>query len=160
MSTRTPSARFGLALASAGYVGFIPFAPGTFGSAVALPVWYLLRQTAVPAAELLAILVLFAAGVWSARVAERELAVEDPGIVVIDEVVGMLVSVLWLPLTWQVALAGFVAFRVFDIVKPFPVGRFERLPGGWGVMADDVMAGVYAYAAVRLVLWMRPEWLT
>jgi phosphatidylglycerophosphatase A len=160
MATRTPTARFGLALASAGYVGYIPFAPGTFGSAAAVPVWYLLRQTGVPVVELLGIAALFAAGVWSARVAERELALEDPGLVVIDEVVGMLVTVLWLPLTWQVALAGFIAFRIFDIAKPFPVGRFERLPGGWGVMADDVMAGVYAYLTVRLVLWVRPEWLT
>lgn len=160
MSIRTPTARLGLALASAGYVGYIPFAPGTFGSAAALPVWYLLRHTGSPVVELLAIAALFAAGVWSARVAERELALEDPGLVVVDEVVGMLVTVLWLPLTWQVALAGFVAFRIFDIAKPFPVGRFERLPGGWGVMADDVMAGVYAYLAVRLLLWLRPEWLT
>ena len=160
MTQPTASSRAAIALASAGYVGFIPFAPGTFGAAVAIPLWYVLRQTGVPLLEPLAIVVLFVAGAWGARVAERMLAVEDPGLVVIDEVVGMLISVIWLPMTWQVALVGFVAFRLFDIIKPFPVNRLELVPNGWGVMADDVMAGVYAYASVRVLLWVKPEWLT
>jgi len=75
-------------------------------------------------------------------------------------VVGMLVTVLWLPLTWPVALVGFVAFRAFDIVKPYPAGRLERLSGGWGIMADDVAAGVYGHVCVRLLMWWRAEWLT
>lgn len=158
MTQRPASTRAGLVLASAGYVGYVPFAPGTFGSAVAIPLWFALRQTGSPLLELLAIAVLTVAGAWSARVAERALGVEDPGIVVIDEVVGMLISVLWLPLTWPVALAGFLAFRFFDIVKPYPADRLEHVPHGWGVMADDVMAGIYAYATVRILLWVKPEW--
>jgi len=160
MTNRTMSSRVGLALASAGYAGYAPVAPGTVGSAVALPLWYVLRWSGWHWAEPVCILVLFLAGVWSARIAERELGHEDPGLVVIDEVVGMLISVLWLPMTWQVALAGFLAFRIFDIIKPFPRraagARAQRL----GVMADDVMAGVYAYATVRALLWLKPEWLT
>ena len=97
-------------------------APGTVGSAVAIPLWYLLRRTGTSWAEPVAILVLFVVGAWSARVAEQETGVEDPGIVVIDEVVGMFISLLWLPVTWQVALAGFLFFRVYDILKPFPPG--------------------------------------
>lgn len=160
MTSTTWSSRAGMALASAGYVGFAPVAPGTVGSAVALPIWWLLRRTGSPWVDPVCIGLLMVAGAWSARVAERELGLEDPGPVVIDEVAGMLISLLWLPLTWQVALVGFVAFRVFDIVKPYPVNRLERLTGGWGVMADDAMAGVYAWLAVRAMLWIRPGWLT
>ena len=153
------ASRAGLALASAGYLGFAPIAPGTVGSAAALPAWALLRWTGTLWAEPIAILVLFVAGVWSARVAERELGLEDPGPVVIDEVVGMLVTLLWLPLTWPVALVGFFAFRVFDIVKPFPIRALEKLPGGWGVMMDDVMAGVYALVVLRAALHFFPRYL-
>jgi phosphatidylglycerophosphatase A len=148
-----------VALASAGYVGFAPFAPGTVGSAAALPLWWWLRWTGVAWVEPAVIAVLTVAGAWGAHVAERELGVEDPGPVVIDEVAGMLLSLIWLPLTWKVALAGFLAFRLFDIVKPFPAGRLEHLPHGWGIMADDLMAGVYAYIVVRALWWWRPEWL-
>jgi phosphatidylglycerophosphatase A len=160
MTQRSLSSRLALTVASVGYAGYFPFAPGTVGSAVAVPLWFLLRWSGWRWAEPVAILALCLIGAWSARLAERELGVEDPGIVVIDEVVGLLISVLWLPLTWQVALAGFVAFRVCDIVKPFPANRLERVPHGWGVMLDDVMAGVYAWLIVRAALWLKPEWLT
>lgn len=157
MSTPTLRARAALALASFGYVGFAPVAPGTFGSAAAFVVFAPLRWAAIPGLELAAAAVLFAAGVWSARLTEEHLGVEDPGPVVIDEVVGMLISLLWLPSSWPVFAAAFVAFRVFDIIKPFPADRLEGLHGGWGIMADDVMAGVYANLAVQLVVWWRPE---
>jgi phosphatidylglycerophosphatase A len=78
---------------------------------------------------------------------------------VLDEVVGMLVSLLWLPSSWVVYLAAFVAFRAFDIVKLWPTNRFERFPGGWGIMADDVMAGVYANVVLQALVWWRPEWM-
>lgn len=159
MTSRSWSSRVGLALASVGYTGFAPVAPGTVGSALTLPLWVLLRWAGLPWLEPVCIAVVVVAGAWSARVAERELGLEDPGPVVIDEVAGMLVTLLWMPLTWQVALAGFLAFRVFDILKPYPVGRLEHLPDGWGVMADDVMAGVYAWGVLHVLLWLRPEWL-
>jgi phosphatidylglycerophosphatase A len=156
MTARIPGSRFAVALASFGYVGFAPVAPGTVGAAAAIPFFLLLRLAHSPSLELAVCAVIVVVGAWSARLAEQALGVEDPGPVVIDEVVGMLVSLLFLPGTWPVILAAFLAFRIFDIVKPWPAGRLEHVPGGWGVMADDVMAGIYANLAVQLLLWLRP----
>ena len=83
-------------------------------------------------------------GTWAAHVAEPMLGKKDPGAIVIDEVAGMTLSVLWVPLTIPVLLAGFVLFRVFDVVKPFPANRLQALHGGVGVMIDDLVAGLYA----------------
>jgi len=156
MTTRTLRSRLAVAFASFGYVGFAPVAPGTVGSAAAIPLFLLLRWAGSPWLEVAVCGVLVVAGAWSARLTERALGVEDPGPVVIDEVVGMLVSLLFLPGTWPVILAAFIAFRLFDIVKPWPAGRLEDVPGGWGVMADDVMAGVYANLTIQILLWARP----
>ncbi|MCU0250069.1 MAG: phosphatidylglycerophosphatase A [Vicinamibacterales bacterium] len=156
MTATTRRARLAVAFASFGYVGFAPVAPGTAGSAAAIPLFLLLRSAGSPWLEIAVCGVLVVAGAWSARLAERALGVEDPGPVVIDEVAGMLVSLLFLPGTWPVILAAFFAFRVFDIVKPWPAGRLEDVPGGWGVMADDVMAGVYANLTIQILLWARP----
>jgi len=156
MTVRTFRSRLAVAFASFGYVGFAPVAPGTVGSAAAIPFFLLLRQAHSAWLEIAVCAAIVAAGAWSARITEQALGVEDPGPVVIDEVVGMFISLLFLPATWLVVLAGFVAFRVFDIVKPWPANRFELIPGGWGVMADDVMAGVYANLALQFLLWARP----
>jgi phosphatidylglycerophosphatase A len=156
MTARTLRSNFAVAFASVGYVGFAPVAPGTVGAAAAIPFFLLLRRAGSAWLEFGVCAVIVVAGAWSARLTEQALGVEDPGPVVIDEVVGMLVSLLLLPGTWPVILAAFVAFRVFDIVKPWPAGRLEHIPGGWGVMADDVMAGVYANLAVQLLLRVRP----
>ena len=156
MTARTLRSRLAVAFASFGYVGFAPVAPGTVGSAAAIPLFLLLRWAGSPWLEVAVCGVLVVAGAWSARLTERALGVEDPGPVVIDEVVGMLVSLLFLPGTWPVILAAFIAFRLFDIVKPWPAGRLEDVPGGWGVMADDVMAGVYANLTIQILLWARP----
>lgn len=126
----------------------------------AIPFFLLLRLAGSPSLELTVSALIVVAGAWSARLTEKALGVEDPGPVVIDEVVGMFVSLLWLPATWPVVLAAFLAFRVFDIVKPWPAGRLEHVPGGWGVMADDVMAGVYANLLVQGLVWARPGLLT
>jgi phosphatidylglycerophosphatase A len=91
-----------------------------------------------------------AAGTWAAERAEQLLGGKDPGAIVIDEVAGMTLSVLLLPLTAPVLLAGFVLFRIFDIVKPFPARDSQRLTGGLGVMIDDLIAGVYALAVLSL----------
>lgn len=160
MTVRPLRSRLAVAFASFGYVGFAPVAPGTVGSAAAIPFFLLLRLAHSAWLELAVCAAIVAAGAWSARITEQALGVEDPGPVVIDEVVGMFISLLFLPATWLVVLAGFVAFRVFDIVKPWPANRFEAIPGGWGVMADDVMAGVYANLAVQFLLWARPGLLT
>ncbi len=151
--------RLALLFASAGGVGLIPVAPGTWGSAVAVCLLVVVRQTAAPAVEALLLAVVLAGGVWSATMAERHYGRSDPGVIVIDEVAGVLIALFWIPVTGIGLLAGFLAFRVFDIVKPFPVGAAERLPAGWGVMADDVVAGLYAYATVRLLAAVAPEWM-
>jgi phosphatidylglycerophosphatase A len=126
------------------------------GLAAYLLVWW--TQSAV--VEVLLIAVLFAAGVWAGTIAERFFGGIDPGPVVIDEVVGMLITLAFIPMSLPGAIAGFVLFRIFDIIKPYPAGRFERLHGGLGVMADDVMAALYANVALRGVLWAFPGWLS
>jgi len=139
-----------LAFATVGGVGYIPIAPGTFGSAVGLLVWWLLPPAA--AAQGAAIVVLFALGCWAGNIAEHHFGRTDPGHVVIDEVVGVLITLFLNPVTWKGAIAAFVAFRVMDIIKPFPANRLESLHGGLGVMADDAMAAVYANLALRAVI--------
>lgn len=102
---------------------------------------------------------LFVAGVWAGTTAERYFGGVDPGPIVMDEVVGMLITLAFIPVGWSGALVGFVLFRIFDVIKPFPAGRLEALHGGLGVMADDAMAAVYANLSLRLVLWLFPTWI-
>jgi phosphatidylglycerophosphatase A len=151
--------RLGLFIATCGYIGYAPIAPGTFGSAAGLVVFYLVRYTGSSWIELGAIVVLFALGVWSGTEAEHHFGGVDPGPVVLDEVVGMLVTLALLPVNVVGAIVGFLVFRVLDVVKPWPSAQFERLPGGLGVMADDGMAALYGNAIMRLLIWLAPGWL-
>jgi phosphatidylglycerophosphatase A len=144
--------RVGLAIATVLGVGYIPFAPGTFGSAAGLLLWWVLPAS--PLAQGVAIVVLFAAGSWGGSVAERHFGKTDPGQVVVDEVMGMLITLFLNPVGWAGAIGGFLLFRLFDIVKPPPARQLERLHGGVGVMADDAMAAVYANLALRLILYV------
>jgi phosphatidylglycerophosphatase A len=131
-------------------LGYVPFAPGTFGSAAGLLVWAVLPQSM--AAQGVAIILIFGAGVWSAGIAEQHFRGTDPGPIVIDEVMGMLVTLFMVPVGWPGAAVGFVLFRILDVIKPPPANRLERLHGGLGVMADDFMAAVYANLSLRVVL--------
>jgi len=130
--------------------GYFPVAPGTAGSALGLALVIALRQTSLQPAGLAASLAtlagaLFALGVWSAGKAEKVFGRIDPGPVVIDEVAGQIITFIATPrVNWTGLIAGFVLFRVFDIVKPFPARRAERFPGGWGIMVDDLVAGLYS----------------
>jgi phosphatidylglycerophosphatase A len=130
--------------------GYAPFAPGTVGSLVGLLAWALLPRTAV--AQGMVIGFLFVAGAWAASVAERHFRATDPGPVVVDELMGMLVTLFLNPVGWTGALGGFLLFRVLDVVKPFPAGRLERLHGGIGIMADDLMSAIYANLMLRVLL--------
>jgi len=144
--------RAGLAIATALGVGYLPTAPGTFGSAVGLLLWIALPR--VLWIQLLAIVLVAGVGSWSGTVAEQHFKTRDPGEVVVDEVAGMMVTLALNPVAgplWM--LVAFVLFRAADIVKPFPVNRLERLPGGIGIMADDLAAGIYANLALRLSVW-------
>jgi len=140
-----------IALATALGAGYAPIAPGTWGSAVGLVLWLVLPSSA--STHAIAILVIVVAGSWSGSVAERHFCTTDPVQVVIDEVAGMLVTLFLNPVGWRGAAGGFLLFRIADIVKPFPARRLERLPGGLGIMADDVMAGIYANLGLRLCIW-------
>ncbi len=151
-----PLNRLALLVASFGYVGRSPVAPGTAGSAAALALFAAVRLTGSPALEAGVIVVIAAIGVWSATLTERQLGVHDPGVVVIDEVAGMLITLAFMPLRWAGVVAGFVVFRLFDIIKPYPCARAEGLPGGWGIVADDVLAGVYANLVLRVASALVP----
>ncbi len=140
-------------LATGGYVGHAPFASGTFGSLVGLPIVYLLSK-ANGALALILVVALVLGAVWVAHKAESALQAKDPGCIVIDEIAGMCVTMLFIPLTLTTGIAGFFLFRLFDVIKPPPIRQVERkLHGGWGVVMDDVVAGVMANIVLRLGIW-------
>lgn len=134
--------------ASAGGAGYFPIASGTVGSAVALALYWVIPGFDIwwvlAGASLLALL----AGIPASSAMERQYG-EDPSEVVIDEVVGMWISLLFVPKVWYLALIAFFVFRIFDIIKPPPARQFDRMHGGFGIMMDDVAAGVYANLVVQ-----------
>jgi phosphatidylglycerophosphatase A len=141
---------FILALATGGGSGYSPVASGTVGSLVGLALWVPLVGLS-PLAYAVACAAVAGVGIWAAGRAEQILGSHDDGRITIDEVAGMLVSLAWLPARPEVAGVGFLLFRIFDIWKPFPARAAERLPGGLGVMADDLVAGAYANLGGQLV---------
>lgn len=145
----------GVLVATAGGAGYAPFAPGTFGSIVGVAVYWLVRSqpVAVQAGALLAIAIV---GVWAGDIAVRHFGRDDPSQVVIDEVAGQLLTLLATGATGWGILVGFIAFRALDIWKPWPARSLERLHGGGGIMADDLMAGVYGQLVIRLIQYARP----
>ena len=145
-----------MAVATVGGVGRAPLAPGTVASALTIAGLWLFAPTPVVLAALFVAVTVV--GTWAAGEAEQALSRgKDPGAIVVDEVAGMTLSMLAVPLTPAAAVVGFVLFRVFDVVKPFPANVSQRLPGGVGVMADDLIAGLYAL--ILLVLARRVGWL-
>lgn len=151
--------RLAVSIATCAGIGLVPFAPGTFGSIPGLLLVGLLRWLGLPWIELAVIVLVAVVGVWAASAAERHFALVDPGPVVIDEVLGMLVTVAFMPISLSGALIGFVVFRVCDVIKPFPARSMEKLPGGLGVMADDFMAGLWGLAIMHGLAWALPQWV-
>lgn len=132
------------------YVGLIPIGPGTFGTLAAIPLFYALTFT--PLYLYLAItVVIILISVWASSRAEAIFGKTDPGEVVADEVCGYLVTMILVPPTISNIFLGFLLFRLFDIAKPYPVRKFEKLPGGWGIVIDDVAAGVYACITLHIL---------
>lgn len=130
--------------------GYLPKAPGTWGSAVGVLIWLLAGRLQLPIYAAL-VAGLFILGVFCAGAAEKILDCNDPGLVVIDEIVGQMIALAAMPMHPVVALAGFALFRFFDILKPFPVGWVDQhLHGGLGIMLDDVLAGIYALIVLQL----------
>jgi phosphatidylglycerophosphatase A len=133
--------------------GYLPLGPGTWASAFTVLLWWAAARAMNPAWRLPAAVVISLAvtliGIpWSTVVA-RESGRKDPGFVVIDEVAGQMIALIGAPLNWKYLLAGFILFRSFDIVKPFPLRRLEKLPQGTGIMMDDVGAGLYALVLLQ-----------
>jgi len=146
-------------IAVGGGLGYAPLASGTFGSLPGLAVawglaavggWPLLLAGTVAASVV---------GLWAADATARSLGRADPGEVVVDEIAGQMMTLLFLPLTWQSLALGFFLFRLLDIVKPFPAGRLEALPGGLGIMVDDLVAGAYANVGLQAAAWLVPGFL-
>ena len=138
-------------LATGAWIGYAPKAPGTFGSLAALPLCLLVSLLPGGAALVfVAATVLFST--WIAHASEKIIGQEDPKQVVIDEICGMLVALFALPFTPFFILGGFALFRLFDILKPFPIRWVDRrIPGGWGIMLDDLIAGLMANAVMRAI---------
>jgi phosphatidylglycerophosphatase A len=133
--------------------GAVPYAPGTLGTLIAVPVYWLLAHLAAPW-YIGTVAILFAIGVWICRHAERVLGTHDHPGIVWDEIVGYLVAMFLAPPAWVWVVIGFVLFRLFDIWKPFPIRLLERrLRGGVGTMLDDVLAGIYAWASLQVFLY-------
>ena len=150
--------RVAVFIATVGYCGYFPIAPGTVGSAAGLLFYLLVWWSQSAAVEALLIATVFAVGIWAGTTAERYFGGIDPGPIVIDEVLGMLITLAFMPVGLYTALAGFVLFRIFDVIKPFPARRLESLHGGLGVMSDDAMAAVYANLTLRAVVYVLPGW--
>jgi phosphatidylglycerophosphatase A len=137
------------ALASAGFAGYCPIAPGTAGSLAGLLIWWFGADLNIWL-QLSFVVTLFFLGVWAATLAEKDWG-HDAGRIVIDEVLGMWVTLWLLPKSWWLFAVGFLLFRAFDIIKPLGARQSQKLPGGWGVMVDDLLAGIYANLVLQLV---------
>jgi phosphatidylglycerophosphatase A len=146
--------RIHMFIATGAYSGYLPKAPGTWGSSVTVLLWFGLgRLPLVPYWGV--VIILFVLGVLSAGAAEKIVGNGDPGLVVIDEVVGQLIALSFAPVNPTIALAGFVLFRIFDILKPFPINWLDKhIHGGLGIMLDDCMAGCYALIVLQLGLYL------
>jgi phosphatidylglycerophosphatase A len=138
-----PVLRFAWVIATWFGCGIVPKAPGTMGTIGAIPL-YLLVVRGGRAGVAAAALAVTAIGIWAATAVARDLGKKDPQIVVVDEVAGMLVTMLPMAdVSWRAILCGFLLFRLFDVTKPWPARRFEALPDGWGIVMDDVVAGAF-----------------
>jgi len=133
--------------------GLLPRAPGTFGTLIGIPVYGLIANLAA-LWYVIVVLILFIVGVSVCEITARELGVTDHPAIVWDEIVGFQVTLFLAPAGWGYLLLGFGLFRLFDIVKPYPIKRLEKLPGGWGIMADDVLAGIYALLVLQAIAWL------
>jgi len=151
------SERIGLALATGLGSGYFPIAPGTVGTALAVPLVYVAGLRFYPYLYIAAGIIIFFVGVWASFIGERHFKDKDPGKVNIDEIAGFFVAMLYVPVNWKTALLGFFIFRIMDIVKPPPVRSVERLNGGWGIMLDDIVAGIYSLATIHLIVNIFPS---
>ena len=136
------------------YSGYIPFAPGTFGTLTALPLCYLLSICSSGGGAVIIIAFILLA-IWLADSSEKLINKKDPGCIVIDEIAGMLVTLAGLPFNFFTVVMGFFLFRLLDIFKPFPIRYLERkIPGGAGIVVDDIVAGIIANITLRIIVYL------
>ncbi len=138
------------AIATCG-IGYMGKGGGSVAAAAYCVVWLLVAENISTVWSIVLALAILFLGTWSSYKVENGWG-HDSSKVVIDEVAGMMITLLWAPVDIKYALVGFILFRFFDILKPLGIKSVERLPGGWGVMADDVLAGIYSFALLRLVI--------
>jgi phosphatidylglycerophosphatase A len=131
-------------------VGFLPAAPGTWATVVGVAIAYYLGNN-LPFYTIL-LLILLVLGIMTSGIVEKQSNQKDPGFVVIDEVVGVMIALWGLHLIWPVMICGFFLFRAFDMFKIYPINKLEAQNGGWGIMLDDCMAGVYSNIILRIAL--------
>jgi phosphatidylglycerophosphatase A len=131
-------------------VGYLPLAPGTWATAVGVGIAYYLGNN-FPFYTIVMV-VLLVLGIMTTGIVEKQMNRKDPGCLVIDEVVGVMIALWGLPLMWSVMICGFFLFRAFDMFKIYPINKLEAQPGGWGIMLDDCMAGLYTNIILRIAL--------
>jgi phosphatidylglycerophosphatase A len=141
--------KIALFIAQGAYSGRAPIAPGTAGTVVGVLLYLLMKDLGTLAYSAVCAAVI-AVGTWAAGRVDRMFGTKDNRTIVIDEIAGYLIAMLLVPATWQYMTAAFFLFRAFDIIKPFPLRRLESLPGGWGVMLDDLGAGVYTNVVLQI----------
>jgi phosphatidylglycerophosphatase A len=145
---------FARLISSVGYIGKIPLAPGTAGSFAAFCAWYFIFPEIKTPYFILITCIIFFIGAYTSRLTEYQLASHDPGEIVIDEWVGQWISLWWLERSIFWGFIAFCLFRIFDIWKPWPVNKLDMIPKGWGVMLDDVAAGIYTIIVLQTILFI------
>jgi len=132
-------------------IGYMPIAPGTWGSLVALLIWYVIIGYISTITLIGLIIIIFVFGVYVSGITENNLNKKDPSVIVIDEWVGQWIALLFLQKSLLWGLVAFTLFRLFDIWKPYPIRNLDRMSGGWGIMLDDVLAGTYTLVVISVL---------
>ena len=136
-------------------IGYLPTAPGTWGSLAAVVLWYLIIESISTITFIVTIIIIFILGVYTSSITERYSGQKDPSVIVIDEWVGQWIALLFLPKSLLLGLVTFALFRLFDIWKPFPIKILDKMPSGWGIMLDDVLAGFYTLLVLSVLrVWI------
>ena len=140
-------------IATGFFTGYAPVAPGTAGSILGLFLYWLIPDSETHIFIFITVTCFFL-GVWAATAIENESGIKDNQIIVIDEIIGVFITCLYLDKSWVWLVAACLLFRFFDILKPYPAKKLEKLPSGWGVMMDDVAAAVYSFICLRILLYL------
>ena len=132
-------------------IGYLPIAPGTWGSLAAFALWFLIIESISTITFITLIVVIFAFGIYTSSITEKDLGKKDPSVIVVDEWVGQWIALLFLPKSLLWGLVAFALFRLFDIWKPYPIKTLDKMSSGWGIMLDDVLGGIYALIVLSII---------